>query len=89
MDEIDGRRVLEEFVDPRNTQSYLDHLSVFGKVMALKTFEHKFVALFRAPMALISWSVINDGSWIYFGYCWIQSMKILDPPMCSGETCCR
>jgi hypothetical protein len=40
-----GRRVPEEFEDPRDMPSYHDeHFSVFGKVMALKTFEHKFIA---------------------------------------------
>jgi hypothetical protein len=39
-----GRRVPEEFEDPRNMPSYHDEqLSVFGKVMALKTFEYKFI----------------------------------------------
>jgi hypothetical protein len=39
-----GRRVPEEFEAPRNMPSYHDEqLSVFGKVMALKTFEHKFI----------------------------------------------
>ena len=49
MDETQGRRVPEEFVDPRNTQSY-HNLSIFHKVMALKTFEHKVIAFLRAPM---------------------------------------
>jgi hypothetical protein len=48
VDEACGRRVPEEFVDPRNTQPYHDHLSVFQKVMALKTFEHKFIAFHHA-----------------------------------------
>jgi hypothetical protein len=50
VDEKDGLRVPEEFVDPRNTQSYHQHLSVFQKVMALKTFEHKFIAFLHAPL---------------------------------------
>ena len=49
MDETQGRRVPEEFVDPRNKQSY-QRLSVFHKVMALKTFEHNVIAFLRAPM---------------------------------------
>ena len=50
-DEIDGRRVPEEFVDPRNTQFCHDRsLSVFGKVMALKTFEHKLITFLHAPV---------------------------------------
>ena len=49
MDETQGRRVPEEFVDPRNMQSY-QRLSVFHKVMALKTFEHKVITFLRAPM---------------------------------------
>jgi hypothetical protein len=49
MDEQHGRRVPEEFVDPRSMQSYR-FLSVFQKVMALKTFEHKFIAFVHAPM---------------------------------------
>jgi hypothetical protein len=50
MDEINGDRVPEEFVDPRNTQSYHQHLSVFRKVMALKTFECKFIDFLHAPL---------------------------------------
>ncbi len=50
MDETRGRRVPEEFVNPRNTQSY-PHLSVFQKVMTLKTFEHKVITfLHNAPL---------------------------------------
>ena len=38
-------------MDPRYTQSYHhQHLSVFRKVMALKTFEYKFIAFLQAPM---------------------------------------
>jgi hypothetical protein len=44
------RRVPEEFVDPRNTQSYHEDLSVFRKVMALITFRYKFIAFLRATM---------------------------------------
>jgi hypothetical protein len=47
--ETHDQRVPEEFVDPRYMPSY-EHLSVFGKVMALKTFEHKFIALLHAPL---------------------------------------
>jgi hypothetical protein len=50
MDEINGDRVPEEFVDPRYTQSYHQHLSVFRKVMALKTFECNFIAFLHAPL---------------------------------------
>ena len=50
MDDTHGRRVPEEFVDPRNTESYHELLSVFGKVMALKTFEHKFNYFLRATI---------------------------------------
>jgi hypothetical protein len=50
MDEIGGDRVPEEFVDPRNTQSYHQDLSVFRKVMALKTFECKLIDLLHAPL---------------------------------------
>jgi hypothetical protein len=50
MDEARGRRVPEVFVDPRNTQYYDQHLSVFRKVMALKTFEHRFIDFLHAPL---------------------------------------
>jgi hypothetical protein len=50
MDDQHDRRVPGDFVDPRNTQSYHQHLSVFQKVMALKKFEHKFIALLHSPM---------------------------------------
>jgi hypothetical protein len=43
------QRVPEEFVDPRYMPSY-EQLSVFGKVRALKTFEHKFIAFLHAPL---------------------------------------
>jgi hypothetical protein len=49
MDETHDKRVPEEFVDPRCMPSY-EQLSVFGKVMALKTFEHKFIAFLHAPL---------------------------------------
>ena len=49
MDEARGRRVPEGYVDPRNTQSY-HYVSVFQKVMALKTFEHKVIAFLRGPV---------------------------------------
>ena len=45
-----GQRVPEEFVDPRNQTDHYQLLSVFRKVMALKTFEHKFIDFLRAPM---------------------------------------
>jgi hypothetical protein len=49
VDETRDQRVPEEFVDPRYMPSY-EQLSVFGKVMAVKTFEHKFIAfLHNAP----------------------------------------
>ena len=49
VDEARGRQVPAEFVDPRNTESYqYQLLSVFGKVMALKTFEFKFIASLHA-----------------------------------------
>jgi hypothetical protein len=48
--ESHDKRVPEEFVDPRNTQSYHQHLSVFRKVMALKTFECNFIDFLHAPM---------------------------------------
>jgi hypothetical protein len=48
--ESHDKRVPEEFVDPRNTQSYHQHLSVFRKVMALKTFKCNFIAFLHAPM---------------------------------------
>jgi hypothetical protein len=37
-------------VDPRNTESYHQLASVFQKVMALKTFEHKFITILHAPL---------------------------------------
>jgi hypothetical protein len=46
MDGTHGKQVPEEFVDPRNTQAYHQHLSVFRKVMALKTFECRFIDWF-------------------------------------------
>jgi hypothetical protein len=49
MDETHDQRVPEEFVDPRCMPSY-EQLSVFGKAMALKTFEHKFIAFLHAPL---------------------------------------
>jgi hypothetical protein len=53
MDEEHDQRVPEAFVDPRNTKSYHQHsLSLFQKVMALKTFEYKFIALLHAPVDL-------------------------------------
>lgn len=50
MDEARGRRVPDEFVDPRNTESYHQLPSVFRKVMALKTFEYKYTTFLRAPL---------------------------------------
>ena len=49
MNKACGRQVPEEFVDPQNAQSYHKVLSVFNKGMALKTFEHKCIAVLRAP----------------------------------------
>jgi hypothetical protein len=48
--ESHDKRMPEEFVDPRNTQSYHQHLSVFRKVMALKTFECNFIDFLHVPM---------------------------------------
>ena len=48
MDEARGRRVPEEFVDPRNHTDHYQLLSVFGKVMALKTFKYKFIDFLHA-----------------------------------------
>jgi hypothetical protein len=50
MEETHGRRVPEEFVDPRNIPSYYGDLSVYKKAMALKTFGYKFIAFLRAPL---------------------------------------
>jgi hypothetical protein len=50
MDETHGLRVPEDFVDPRNQTDHCQLLSVFRKVMALKTFEYKFIAFLKAPL---------------------------------------